>query len=93
MLCLKEDCFDKIQSGQSFKIFKNPNDNYMGIIYDDDGIEPFKKAILNLKTKINTYIFSLDESAREEEFEDIIEMIDLKPIPQVILNVYWRIFR
>jgi hypothetical protein len=35
----------------------------------------------------------LDGSAREEEFEDVIEMVDLKPIPEVILNVYRRIFR
>jgi hypothetical protein len=26
-------------------------------------------------------------------FEDVIDMVDLKPIPEVILNVYRRIFR
>ena len=93
MLCLKEDCFEKIKSNNSFQIFKNNNSSYLGIIYDDEGIEPFKKELVKLKKKINTYVFSLDESAREEEFEDILDLVNLKPIPEVILNVYGRIFR
>ena len=38
-------------------------------------------------------VFSLDESAREEEFEDMRGFVDLRPIPAVILNVYRRIFK
>ena len=29
----------------------------------------------------------------EEEFEDVIDMVDLKPIPEIILNVFRRIFK
>ncbi len=93
MLCLKEDCFDEVKFEKSFKIFKNNEDQYLGIIYDDDGIESFKNQIAKIKKKISTYVFSLDESAREEEFEDILDLVDLKPIPEVILNVYSRIFK
>jgi adenine-specific DNA-methyltransferase len=93
MLCMREDCFKEIKSEKSYKIFKNYEDRYLGIIYDDAGIEPFKNQILKLQKKINTYVFSLDESAREEEFEEIHDLVDLKPIPDVILNVYRRIFR
>ena len=46
-----------------------------------------------LGKKIIVYVFSLDESAREEEFEDIKNLVELKPIPAVILNVYKRIFK
>ncbi|MEM4270609.1 MAG: site-specific DNA-methyltransferase [Candidatus Pacearchaeota archaeon] len=92
MLCLKEDCFDFVLEGHNFKIFKNNEDKYLGIIYDDDGIEPFKKEAKKLKKKFVVYVFSLDDSAREEEFEDL-ENVELKPIPAVILNVYKRIFR
>ncbi|MEM4182134.1 MAG: site-specific DNA-methyltransferase, partial [Candidatus Pacearchaeota archaeon] len=92
MLCLKEDCFDFVLKGHNFKIFKNNEDKYLGIIYDDDGIEPFKKEAKKLKKKFVVYVFSLDDSAREEEFEDL-ENVELKPIPAVILNVYKRIFR
>ena len=93
MLCLKEDCFDAVKKAKYFRIFKNPQGKYLGIIYDDAGIEPFKKEVKKLKKKFIVYVFSLDESAREEEFEDVAEMVELKPIPAVILNVYRRIFK
>jgi len=93
MLCLKEDCFDLVKEVEHFKIFKNPEDKYLGIIYDDEGIEPFKKEVKKLKKKFVVYVFSLDESAREEEFEDVADLVKLKPIPAVILNVYRRIFK
>ncbi|MGB2842774.1 MAG: site-specific DNA-methyltransferase [Halobacteriota archaeon] len=92
MLCLKEDCFDEVKEGKEFRIFKNDG-KHLGIIYDDDGIEPFKKEVKKLNKKFIVYVFSLDESAREEEFEDVAELVELKPIPAVILNVYKRIFK
>lgn len=93
MLCLKEDCFDEVMNGKNFRIFKNGQDKYLGIIYDDDGIVPFKKEAKNLKKNFVVYVFSLDESAREDEFEDIADLVELRPIPAVILNVYKRIFK
>ena len=93
ILCLKEDCFDELKQTKNYSVFKNHQERYIGIIYDDDGIEPLKKQIKSMGKKFNVYVFSLDDSAREEEFEDVIDMVDLKPIPEVILNVYRRIFK
>lgn len=93
MLCLKEDCFDELIKGQSFRIFTNGQDKHLGIVYDDDGIEPFKKEVKKLNQKSVAYVFSLDDSAREEEFEDVANLVELRPIPAVILNVYRRIFK
>ena len=93
MLCLKEDCFEEVKHANDFRVYKNAQDRYLGIIYDDDGIEHFKKEAKRLKKKFVVYVFSLDDSAREEEFEDIKELVELKPIPAVILNVYRRIFK
>ena len=93
MLCLKEDCFDEVMDGKNFKIFKNGQDKHLGIIYDDEGIEPFKKEAKKLKKQFVVYVFSLDESAREDEFEDVADLVELRPIPAVILNVYKRIFK
>jgi len=93
MLCLKEDCFDELKQTKNYSIFKNHEEKYFGIVYDDDGIEPLKKQIKSTGKKFNVYVFSLDDSAREEEFEDVKGMVDLKPIPEVILNVYRRIFK
>jgi adenine-specific DNA-methyltransferase len=93
MLCLKEDCFDEVKKGNEYKIFKNSKDKYLGIIYDDEGIETFKQEAKKLNKKIVVFVFSLDESAREEEFGDVEDLVELKPIPAVILNVYKRIFK
>ena len=93
MLCLKEDCFDEVKEGNSFRIFTNSFDKLLGIIYDDEGIEPFKKEVKKLNKKFIVYVFSLDDSARDEEFADVADLVDLKPIPAVILNVYKRIFK
>lgn len=92
LLCLKEDCFDLVQEGKQFKIFKNHEDRYLGIIYYFDGIEAFKKEIAKLDKKINTYVFSLSDIIDEEEFQEVSELVNLKPIPASILNVYRRIF-
>lgn len=93
MLCLKEDCFDESTKGKSFRMFTNGQNKHLGIIYDDDGIDPFKKEVKKLNQKFVVYVFSLDDSAREEEFEDVAKLVELRPIPAVILNVYRRIFK
>ncbi len=93
MLCLKEECFEEVKKGTDFKIFKNSQDKYLGIVYDDEGIELFKKEVKRLNKPFIVYVFSLDESAREEEFDDMSELVELRPIPAVILNVYKRIFK
>jgi adenine-specific DNA-methyltransferase len=93
MLCLKEECFNEVKRGQNYRIFANYQGKNLGIIYDDDGIEPFKIEVKNSRKNYVVYVFSLDESAREEEFEDVKSLVELKPIPAVILNVYKRIFK
>lgn len=93
MLCLREDCFDFFIKGKFYQIFTNSKEKNLAIIYEDKGIEAFKNEIKKLKKKFVVYIFSLDESAREEEFEDVSDLVELKPIPAVILNVYKRIFK
>jgi len=93
MLCLKEDCFDEVKRTADYAIFKNGEGKHLGIVYDDDGIDPFKKEAKRLNRKLVVYVFSLDESAREEEFKDVEKLVEPRPIPAVILNVYRRIFR
>lgn len=93
MLCLKEDCFDLVENGGNFKIFKNNQNKHIGIVYDDSGIQQIKEKIKVINKKTIVYVFSLDESAREEDFEEINNLVELKPIPVAILNVYKGIFR
>lgn len=93
MLCFKEDCFVKVETESNFRIFKNHEEKYLGVIYEDEGIEQFKKEARKLNKTFVVYIFSLDESAREEEFEDVKDLVELKPIPFAVLNIYKHIFK
>lgn len=92
MLCLAEGCYTPVKKGLFFRIFKNPMEKYMGIVYDDEGIDDLKNEIKKLNINFNVYVFSLDQSAREEDFEDIASLVELKPIPESILNVYRGLF-
>ena len=93
MLCLKEDCFEEITHGNNFKVFTDNKEKWLGIVYGDDGINSIKKIIAKLNKKLIVYVFSLDDSAREDQFEDVKNLVELRPIPAVILNVYKRIFK
>ena len=92
MLCLKENCFDEIEKTRTYSIFKN-HEKYLGIVYDDDGIEPLKKQIKAVGKEFSVYVFSLDDSKHEEEFEDVIDLVELNPIPSSIVSVYSKIWR
>lgn len=91
ILCLKENCFIKIIKTKNYAIFKNHSSKYMGIVYADEGISSLKRNIKSINEKFIIYIFSLDDSTREEEFDDVSNMIELTPIPEVILNAYRRV--
>ena len=53
----------------------------------------FKKEAKKLKKQFVVYVFSLNESAREGEFEDVADLVELMSIPAVMLNVCRRIFK
>ena len=93
MLCLKEYCFNLISNGKYYKIFNGAEYKLLCIIYDDDGIEEAKIQLKNIGKKAIVYVFSLDDGNKEDEFTDLIDLIEIKPIPASILNVYRRIFK
>lgn len=92
MLCIKEDTFELVQDEGDFKIFKN-NDRYMGIVFYEDAIENYKKAIKKIKGHFNTYVFSLGDDPHEKKFNDVKDKVTLCAIPEVILKVYKEIFK
>jgi len=93
MLCLAEKTFDKIvnKKGQ-FALYQN-REQITGIIYDEDYISDFKNEIEKFKKSIVVYVFSYDHTYSEEDFADIKNLIKIKPIPEVILNVYRKIYK
>ena len=93
MLCLKEDCYNLEFEGKDFRIYSGENGKLLTIIYDDQGIEDYKSKLKELAKRSIVYIFSLDDSNKEEEFTEIADLIEIRPIPASILNVYRRLFR
>jgi adenine-specific DNA-methyltransferase len=93
MLCLAESTFEEVLNKKNeFAIYDSINQT-TGIIYDEDSIEDFKKAIRNIKKPISVYVFSYTHEYNEEDFSDLDNIIKIKPIPEVILNTYKKIFK
>src|SRR3989338_2936822 len=60
MLCIKESAFDIVQEADYFNIFRN-HDKYLGIIFHEDSISDYKKAIKKINGHFNTYTFSMTD--------------------------------
>jgi 16S rRNA G966 N2-methylase RsmD len=96
ILCLKEDCFEKIKISKTFSIFKNHEGKYLGVVFDDKGITPIIEEIKKSESfEWYVYIFSLDNNAGDEYFEEagVLDKVKLKPIPIGILNAYEKIWK
>lgn len=91
MLCIKEHAFELVQDGSDFKIFKN-QDKFLGIVFYEEAINDYKKAIEKTSGHYNTYVFSLGDDPHEKQFADLKGRVTLCAIPEVILKVYREIF-
>jgi len=92
MLCIRENAFELVQEESNFKIFKN-SDKYLGIVFYEEAIDDFKKAIKKIKGYFNAYIFSMTDDPHKDQFEDLDDKVTLCAIPEVILKVYREIFK
>ena len=93
MLCLTEATFDEIVSKKKlFAIYENQK-QMTSIIFDEDVITDFKKEAKKHKKPTVVYVFSYDHTYNEEDFEDLDNLKVVKPIPEVILNVYRKIYK
>lgn len=92
MLCIKESAFDLVKESEDFKIFKNA-DKHLGIIFHEDAIDDYKKAIKKIDGHFNTYVFSMTDDPHTAAFADIKARVTLCAIPEVILKVYREVFR
>lgn len=92
MLCIRENAFELVQDERDFKIFKN-NDKYLGIVFYEEAINDFKKAIRKINGHFNTYVFSVSDDPHEKQFDDVKSKVTLCAIPEVILKVYREIFK
>jgi len=93
MLCLTEGTFDEVTSKRgAFAVYEN-QEQMTGIIYDEDAIVDFKKETGVYKKPLVVYVFSYDHTYNEEDFVGLKNLRTVKPIPEVILNVYRKIYK
>ncbi|EKD57739.1 MAG: hypothetical protein ACD_57C00162G0001 [uncultured bacterium] len=92
MLCILENAFELIQETPEFKIFKN-TDKYVGVIFYEEAIDEYKKAINEFSGHFNTYVFSMGDDPHAKKFADVKDKVTLCAIPEVILKVYREIFK
>ncbi|MDD3487561.1 MAG: site-specific DNA-methyltransferase [Candidatus Moranbacteria bacterium] len=92
MLCIRENAFELVQDEGDFKIFKNSK-KYLGIVFYEEAIDDFKKAIKKINGHFNVYVFSLGDDPHEKQFADVKKKVALCAIPEVILKVYREIFK
>ena len=93
MLCIKEGVYDLVTETRDYKILKSYDDRYLGIIFYEDAIDEYKKAIKKIDGSINTYVFSLGDDPHTAQFADVADKVVLQAIPEIILKVYQEIFR
>lgn len=93
MLCIKEGIYDPVTETDDYKILKRHDDRYLGIIFYEDAIDEYKKAIKKIDAPINTYVFSLGDDPHTAQFADVSDKVVLQAIPEIILKVYQEIFR
>ena len=93
MLCLAENTFDEVLYKKGvFSIYQN-SEQITGIIYDEDAILDFKNEVKKFKKPLVIYVFSYSHTFNEEDFEGLENLRKVKPIPEVILNVYRKIYK
>lgn len=93
MLCLAESTFEEVLARKGeFALYQN-KEQITCIIYDEDAIADFRKAIKKFKKPLVVYVFSYDHTYNEEDFAGIPNLIKVKPIPEVILNIYRKIYK
>ncbi len=93
MICIKENIFDLVdEQNLNFKIYQKGK-KYLGIVFNEEAIEDFKKASAKFKGQFIIYCFSYIEAPPEKEFADFKNKHTIKPIPEMILRVYREIFK
>lgn len=106
LLCIKEDCYDSVQSLQGvvrneakqseIAVFANAK-SQMVVIYDDlfieDSIEIIKQLNAEKKNNnpIKVYVFSNGQYPYTEDFEEVLDLITLCALPDAIYKAYQNV--
>ena len=90
-LCLKENTFTEHHTSKDIKIFKNKEDHYCCIVFDEDKIDQALQKLNNTDGSYSFYIYSLGGETFDEELEDFISEHPntiSTPFPLTMKNIY-----
>jgi len=96
LLCIKEDIYTELAELNGLKLNNkvvrcfSDKGKYMLVIYDEEAIEtllPLISAIISHK-KIKIYIFAPGQYPFTEEFEDVLDKVELCALPDAIYKAY-----
>lgn len=93
MIKVRENTFDTVLEEDLLKVYASA-DQYSVIAFDPSVIDNAKAQIAKLPDgkAVRVYVFSLANDTYESDFADLDRQIELRPIPESILEVYKRIF-
>ena len=95
LLCIKEDCYNVLElpGMPDAKMFGNKQ-KYLLIIYNDATIEEaveFIKTLADKEIKVKVYVFSNGQYAYTEEFEEVLDRVELCALPDAIYKAYQNV--
>ncbi len=99
MLCIKEDLYAEQPSFGKHKTRQGTFRHFTGrersmlVVYREEAIEELVDELRGMQpaTPVCVYVFSPSEDPWRGMFEDVMEKVELCPLPQAIYNAYRRI--
>ncbi len=96
LLCIKEDIYTELAELNGQKLDKktircfSDKGRYLMVIYDEETIETLLPLIsaINSHKKIKIYIFAPGQYPFTEEFEDVLDKVELCALPDAIYKAY-----
>ena len=100
LLCIKEDCYTEVKHQLSMnpkqaQIFTNNNGKYLVAIYHSrnqlqvqEQIITWVESLTHTTEKVRLYAFSPEKEVLAEEFYEVIEKVEVVPLPEAIYNAY-----
>lgn len=102
LLCIKEVCFNPVETpystapaDPSIRLFTNdPTTQYVVIVYDEDAIEDAVTLIQSITptvVPVKVYVFAPGPYPYTDDFEDVLDRIELCALPEALYQAYGRL--
>ncbi|GAB3339636.1 hypothetical protein GCM10027299_52400 [Larkinella ripae] len=94
LLCIKENCFVETSQLASIRLFTNDlATQHVVIVYDEDAIADAVTIIQDLPhlNPVKVYVFAPGPYPYTDDFEDVLDRIELCALPEAIYQAFGRL--